>query len=446
MNLVHPEPPAEPTRMDLLACTRFDAVVIGAGPAGSSAAIWLARAGWRVALVEKQRFPRLKVCGECLAASNLPLLQALGVGAAFHRAGGPELRQVALLCGTRSVHAALPPARHEAGAWGRALGRDTLDSLLLQQARAAGVRVLQPWSVQVLRGQPGAWHCDLRATDSRDDEPAHPLQQTLHTPVVVDAHGSWEFLTNPTPAETPRRTRQDSDLLAFKATFTGANVSSGSIGVLALSGGYGGLVLADAGTSTLACCIRLDRLRTLRQAVPGLNAGEVVQAWLQRECPPVAAALEGATRTSPWLACGPLAPGVRLSGRDPVFRIGNAAGEAHPILGEGMSMALQSAALLCAQLLPHSGQLLTRNKGHTPHTAALLADCQRRYTSAWRRNLGPRLQLAAAFAHTAMRPGATQLLMGLLQAWPGLLTQGARWGAKVRPAVPPQRLVGPSIF
>ena len=53
--------------------TSFDAVIIGAGPAGSAAAIWLARAGWSVALVEKQAFPRRKVCGECMAASNRPL-------------------------------------------------------------------------------------------------------------------------------------------------------------------------------------------------------------------------------------------------------------------------------------------------------------------------------------------------------------------------------------
>jgi heterodisulfide reductase subunit A-like polyferredoxin len=58
----------------------FDAVIVGAGPAGSSAAILLARAGWSVALVEKQRFPRRKVCGECIAASNLSLLDALGIG------------------------------------------------------------------------------------------------------------------------------------------------------------------------------------------------------------------------------------------------------------------------------------------------------------------------------------------------------------------------------
>ncbi|WP_136622814.1 FAD-dependent oxidoreductase, partial [Mesorhizobium sp. 10.2.3] len=41
----------------------YDAVIIGAGPAGSSAALTLARRGWAVAIVEKSAFPRRKVCG-----------------------------------------------------------------------------------------------------------------------------------------------------------------------------------------------------------------------------------------------------------------------------------------------------------------------------------------------------------------------------------------------
>lgn len=60
--------------------TKFDVIIIDAGPAGASAATLLAQAGWSVALIEKQIFPRRKVCGECIAASNLPLLDALGIG------------------------------------------------------------------------------------------------------------------------------------------------------------------------------------------------------------------------------------------------------------------------------------------------------------------------------------------------------------------------------
>ena len=52
-----------------------------------------------------------------------------------------------------------------------------------------------------------------------------------------------------------------------------------------------------------------------------------------------------------WLSSGPLKPGIRLQASDSILRIGNAAGEAHPIIGEGMSMALQSAWMLCTLLL-----------------------------------------------------------------------------------------------
>ena len=130
--------------MQMNSRTIFDAVICGAGPAGSTAAILLARAGWAVALVEKQRFPRRKVCGECVAASNLPLLDALGIGAEFAARAGPVLRQVTLYRGASGVTAALPAADHAQHPWGRALGREALDTLLIQQARALGVAVLQP--------------------------------------------------------------------------------------------------------------------------------------------------------------------------------------------------------------------------------------------------------------------------------------------------------------
>ena len=67
--------------------TDYDAIVVGAGPAGSTAAILLASAGWSVALIEKQPFPRRKVCGACIGAGNLPLLATLGIGDEFARAG-----------------------------------------------------------------------------------------------------------------------------------------------------------------------------------------------------------------------------------------------------------------------------------------------------------------------------------------------------------------------
>jgi flavin-dependent dehydrogenase len=393
--------------------TSFDAVIVGGGPAGSTAAILLAQAGWRVALIEKQRFPRRKVCGECIAASNLPLLAALGVGVASAVISGPELRQVALMRGDHSVVADLPPAADSSYRWGRSLGRETLDSLLLEQAHRSGVQVMQPWSVRSVDGGPGDWRCDIRAIDSRE-------LLTLRAPVVVDAHGSWEAM----PSERTHLSCSGSDLLAFKANFSGSSLKLGLLPVLSFDGGYGGMVLADQGILTVACCVRRDQVWALRRAAPGLTAGEAVEAMLQQQCTGVHTALEDASRIGPWLAVGPLALGIRLRPEDQAFRIGNAAAEAHPIIGEGMSMAFQSAWLLCAHLLGAG------NKRKNTVDVTWQRAVGQRYAEDWHRQFGLRLRMASAFAHLAMRPAFASPLLALVRAWPGLLPQGAKWGGK----------------
>ncbi len=395
--------------------TSFDAVVIGAGPAGSSAATLLAQAGWSVAVVERQSFPRRKVCGECIAASNLPLLDALGLGQAFTAAAGPELRRVALMHGARSISAELPAAA-AVHPWGRALGRETLDVLLLERARAAGAVVLQPWSVCAVAGQPGAHRIGLRSLAHG----APATEATLQARVLIDAHGSWQALAADRGA-VRSKPRRAADLLAFKANFDGAALPDGLLTVLAFRGGYGGIVVADAGIATLACCIRRDRFEAARRAAPGHRSGDVVEALLRRECDGVDVALAPAQRSGAWLAAGPLAPGIRIAARDTCFRVGNAAGEAHPIIGEGISMALQSAWLLCGRLVAC---------GEPPDAArqrAILAA----YARQWRREFAPRLRLAAACAQLAMRPAASPLL-AIIGHWPHLLALGARWGGKVR--------------
>ena len=411
----------------------FDAVIIGAGPAGSAAAILLARAGWSVALVEKQRFPRRKVCGECIAASNLPLLHLLGIGAEFDKCAGPPLRQVALLRGDQRVVADLPAAAdgHQAKAvvhadhltqvsaqphrWGRPLAREMLDTLLLDQARRVGAQLWQPWAVQAIDGQAGGWLCQVRAIESEQ-------RLTLRAPVLIAANGSWEPLPCHRPAQRPALAAFD--LLAFKANFRGSALPDGVLPVLALAGGYGGMVAAGDGLTTVACCVRRDRLDALRRAMPGARAGEVVEAWLKRECGGVRRALRPAERTEPWLAAGPITPGVRLRPDDAMLRIGNAAGEAHPILGEGISMALQSAALLASHLIAGLALSALPGRGRQAEIAQV-------YAAQWRVHFSPRLHIAALFAHAAMRPAASAPLLALAQAWPGLLALGARWGGKL---------------
>src|SRR5271170_3602582 len=112
---------------------KFDAVIIGGGPGGAVAALVLAKAGWSVAVVEKSRFPRQKVCGEFLSATNHSLLQQLGVAGKFSELAGPKVTSVSLFAGETILTSPMPQPQTGAETHGRALGRDRLDTILLQR-------------------------------------------------------------------------------------------------------------------------------------------------------------------------------------------------------------------------------------------------------------------------------------------------------------------------
>ena len=392
--------------------TRYDAVIVGAGPAGSTAAILLAQAGWSVALVEKQTFPRRKVCGECIAAPNLQLLDTLGLDGAFNALAGAPLRRVALFAGDRKLYADLPAFAAGPYRWGKALGREYFDSLLLQRAADAGAVIRQPCTVRNIDGAPGNFRCTV--TSARTTE-------TLAAPIVIAAHGSWES----TPYVQPQLAKRPSDLFGFKANFRNAALAPGTLPVLALPGAYGGMVIGNHGLLTLACCIRRDVLAACRQRYGVHTAAQAVEAYLVNHCAGVAEAITGAEREGAWLSIGPLRPGVQSAltdGRRP-FAIGNAAGEAHPIIGEGISMAMQSAWLLSRHLTDRSGD---------PDAPAYYRELRHAYVNDWRRHFVPRMRLAAVLAQIAMRPMTTALAGTVLRRWPALLTYGARYGGKVR--------------
>ena len=297
-----------------------------------------------------------------------------------------------------------------------------------------GRRVFSPRSLESIAGRAGDFTLKIRSIAGQG------VEIELGAGVVVAAHGSWEPL--PSERQARRDTRTGSDLFAFKANFRGAAIAADLLPVLSFAGGYGGMVVAEDGIATLAGCIRDDRLQALRAAEPGARAGDVFEAMLRRECHGVASALAAATREGPWLASGPLRPGIRLGQHrgdsdDCVFRIGNAAGEAHPIVGEGISMALQSAFVLAALIGPARARLVGAATAPEAQRHALAA-----YEAIWRRRFTRRLRVAAAFAHVAMRPALARVAWPLARRWPGVLTLGARLSDKTRCAPEATRLVG----
>jgi 2-polyprenyl-6-methoxyphenol hydroxylase-like FAD-dependent oxidoreductase len=400
---------------------KVDAVVIGAGPAGCASAIRLASAGWRVMLVEQHEFPRQKVCGECLTPAGLELLDALGVGDEVLHRSGPDLMRVAWMSRERTVCTDLPAGHEGRHRYGRALGRDVLDSLLVTRAASLGVTVMQPAKVQSVGGRTGCFDCAIQVKRA-DANSKYTL--TVSAAIVIDAHGSWEG--GPQGSGMSRRGKHGSDLFGFKASFRDARLPPGLLPVLAFDGGYGGMVVADGGRLTLAGCIRRDTLHAWRAQRRAASAGDALESYLRHSCAGLEEALDGAERIHPWLSVGPLRPGIRRGRDDGPFLVGNAAGEMHPLIGEGISMALQSAFLLTDQLTRH-------------RTAAIDTNWRRvsfAYHRAWRGAFAGKSRLAAACAHLAMHPVSANGSAALLQRFPQLLTLAARLAGKSRvPAV-----------
>jgi menaquinone-9 beta-reductase len=388
---------------------KYDALVLGAGPAGTTAALVLARTGWRVALVEKANFPRRKVCGEFVSATNLPFLSALGVRDAFLARAGPEVRRVGLFAGDTVLMSPMPAVSNAHGKWGRALGREHLDLLLLEAAIYAGAHLWQPWAATLLQSRNGRWSCKIRGRVGSVE---------IVAPIVIATTGSWE--RGPVAIE-PARVHRASDLLAFKAHFNNSDLASDLMPLLLFPGGYGGMVHSDGGRVSLSCCIRRDALRHCRDGEQR-RAGEAILKHILGSCVEVQKVLGSASLDGAWLATGPIAPGIRKAYSGGIFRVGNLAGEAHPIVAEGISMAIQSSWLLCRLLVEHC-----------PHAVSpAIAEVGHLYEAHWRRTFATRIGAAATFAYLAMRPDMVGLLLPLVKRLPRLLTWGAALSGKTK--------------
>jgi flavin-dependent dehydrogenase len=285
--------------------------------------------------------------------------------------------------------------------YARTIAREELDQLLLERAAACGAQVFQPATALRLERTPSGIACIARPS------------LEIEGRAIIAAHGFWEAGSLPTQ---PRHLApQGADLLAFKAHFRGCGAAPGTIALVPFPGGYAGVVEIGGGRTTFACCIRRGRLEELRAA--GLPAGESTFRYALSMSRGMREAFEGAVREGPWLASGPLRPGARPLYRDGVFAVGNAAGEVHPVIGEGIAIAMSSARALCQPLIA------ALEEGYTPAAQAALA---REYERRWRRIFRRRHWSSACFARLAMRPSAAAWANLALRRTPSLLTLAAR--------------------
>jgi menaquinone-9 beta-reductase len=274
----------------------WDAIVIGAGPAGSVTARELARNGCRVLLVDKASFPRSKVCGCCLNGAAIRTLRRLGLEEVLEDA--VPLSQVTIGAKSRKASLNLPA--------GVAISRELLDLRLVEAAVSAGVEFRPDTTV------------------NRDS------LLLKHAPVVILASG----LTG--GDAVPEPTSRIGAGVLLKADAVPGFYSPGTIYMATGRSGYVGLVRVEDGRLDIAAAFDASFVKS----VGGL--GRAAVAILAEVGWPIPHGLADlAWKGTPALTRRSL----RLAERG-LFVVGDAAGYVEPFTGEGMAWAVMSAEAL----------------------------------------------------------------------------------------------------
>ena len=309
---------------DELGGAPWDAIVIGAGPAGALAARELAAGGAAVLLVEQRRFPREKVCGGCLNGRALGVLRAAGLGSLVARSGGIVLEEFRLRFRGRQARLDLPI--------GAALSRARLDAELAASAIRVGARFLPETQARV-----GAFGTGTRLVHlARRGE----IRDIAARVVLVAAGIGHHCLPSSSLARThiASGSRLGAGCLVSQAP---AFYSRGTIFMAVGRAGYVGLVRLEDGSLNVAAALEPEFLG--RHSTPGAAAEGILA---ESGFPPI-----DALSSARWQGTAPLTRRTCPLAEDRLFLLGDAAGYVEPFTGEGIAWALASGRAIAPMAL-----------------------------------------------------------------------------------------------
>lgn len=365
----------------------FDAIIVGGGPAGASAAVHLAASGARVLLAERERFPREKLCGEFISPECLEHFARLGVSEEMARGGGARVSETIFYA--PSGRGVAVPSAWFGGREGDALGlsRAEMDARLLKRARDVGVRVIEEAALSSLVVE-GSRVRGVRLHAAGGEA------REFRARVTLDATGRHRAVVRRAGRELGReadgRREGRVPLVAFKAHLEGARGAEGVCEIYFYPGGYGGLSPVEKGLSNLCFIARARDVRA-RESDPERVLREVL---MKNER--AAEALKEARAKTRWL-------GVSLEGfgrHEPapfegLLAVGDAAAFIDPFTGSGMLMALEGGAL-AAEVV---SRWLARGADEFDEVA-------RDYRRAYASRFDARLRLCGMLRRAALAPAA----------------------------------------
>ncbi len=352
-----------------------DVVIVGAGPAGSSAALRLARAGYDVTLLERSRFPRTKVCGDYLSAAGVSLLDELDIAGSV-LAGAHPIRTIALHGFGEHLRVTLPERA-------LALPRSTLDERLRQAALDAGAQLLHG---SFLRAE-----CEPRGMAIHVRK-AEGSEVQMSARVLLGADGAWSSVAQRCGLSSRRR---HAGRWAIGGHLRDQHASNELEMYIGTDGYYARNPLSATVTNSMLVLPKPVKPDQADAIVAHLSAGE-------RRFEP-----EKIERT---VAIGPLAYRASRIMRGRVLLTGDAAELLDPFIGQGVTTALvlsQPVASAVAALLAGDRE----------------ACVDREYRASWRTIVAPR-RVLGAFVSTVVRVDfIRQRALGRLRGDPSLLHQ-----------------------
>jgi geranylgeranyl reductase family protein len=311
---------------------KFDAAIVGAGPAGTAAAISLAGKGYRVALIDKEKFPRAKLCGDFINPVNWPILRELGIDNQVLSFEHEKVTAFRITTCSGEQAQALFQAQNRGPEFGLGLSRRRFDLALLRQAEREGAVVLQGSRIKSLERGPQGWELLLDHA---------PGGGKIRAPVLIAADGRNSWVAHRLGLTSAAETRGRS--VGFQIHLDAPNVVRGNIDIHIFPGGYAGLVGIGGNSFNLCLAVNKDRLPREQQA-------EFLLESLLPQNPYLRELLLGSRRVGHTRATYPVYFKPRRCVADGVLFIGDAARVNEPVSGEGIYFAMKSALVAAATI------------------------------------------------------------------------------------------------